>query len=362
MFTTFPENAEIRKGARVKFGIDPTLDRLHLGHFVPLRLVKKLQQQGHPVTIVLGTFTAQLGDPSGRDQTRPLLSRNTVEENADALLDKLRGLGVLRNAEVFRNGDVFNLMPLPKFMAMAAQFTTTFMLSRDAFQKRIEDGKSVSLHELLVPICQGWDSVHLQTEIEIGGTDQLFNFQVTRQLQEWDGQKPEICLMTPIINGTDGRKMSKSFGNCIFLDESSEDIFGKVMSISDEVMEQWFPLFVDEGEFHKEDLTRGPMHKKKVLAFQIVKQVHGVVSATDAWTNFENTVQRREAPVDMPSIKAEQLHQAIVLIRDCSKSEAHRLLKENAVKVNGVKQNNGMLSVMKDDIIQVGKRDFGKIS
>jgi tyrosyl-tRNA synthetase len=349
MFTLFPENSDLTPSKQVKFGIDPTFKRLHLGHMVPLRICKSFKQQ-HQVTIVLGTFTAQLGDSSGRDQTRPILDASAVESNSVAIEKQIRsflGTGFL----VHRNGNCFNHMKLGFFMNLASKFTVTHMLSRDSFQNR-----SVALHELLVPICQGWDSVNLKTEIEIGGQDQLFNFQIARKLQEMHGQKPQVCLMLPIINGTDGKKMSKSSNNCIFMDESPEEIFGKVMSISDKVMEEWFPLLTDCKPVDH------PMESKKILAFDIVLQLYGKEKAVFAKDYFEKVIQYGEIPENKLLVTAGMfLMDAIRHVRKCSKSEARRLMEQGAVSIDGfVTDRNDML--LSDQVVKVGKRDFIEVA
>jgi len=370
VFQVFPENADLTPCKRVKFGIDPTFPRLHLGHLVPLRLAKKMMLEGHKLTIVLGTFTAQLGDPSGRDATRPILAESDVEANADSIFSQIKKILGKENFGtdhfdeivphkwvICRNGWLHNKMTLPTFMKQVAKFTLSHMTSRNAFQDRIANNQSIGMHELLVPICQGWDSVALQSEIEIGGQDQLFNFQVARHLQEANGQKPQACIMLPIINGTDGRKMSKSLGNCVFFDEDPNDIFGKVMSIPDAVMEEWFPLFVD---FMVDDIH--PMNKKKILALEIVNQLHGLQLAQSAQENCLKTVQNKELPSDIPTIPATPLLNAVVACCTISKTAARQRLKDGAVKVDGVKVFDEQLMLKPGQVVQCGRRDFVRIN
>ncbi len=352
-FDIFPEGSNIEGLSRVKFGIDPTFHRLHLGHLVPLRIVKKMQELGKDVTIVLGSFTAQLGDPSGRDQARPILSKEEVEENACRIhLQVHQILG--SKFSIFRNGDVFNEMRVPELMKIVSDFSVQQITNRNAFAGRIESGNPIGIHELIVPILQGTDSVILESEIEIGGTDQLFNFQVARRLQELNGQKPEVCIMAPIINGTDGRKMSKSLGNCIFLDEDPTDVFGKCMSISDEVMEEWIPLLTNENKESK------PMARKKKMAFDIVEQLFDHAMAMTCLQQFENIIQNKEIPEDIPEIESENIIDAVSKIRGCSKSEARRLLNQGAVSIDDKKANENT-EINAGQIIKAGKRDFGLI-
>ncbi|MEK6829509.1 MAG: tyrosine--tRNA ligase [Nanoarchaeota archaeon] len=349
----FPEGSDINGLKKVKFGIDPTFPRLHLGHLVPLRVVKKLQEQGKDITIVLGTFTAQMGDPSGRDQTRPILSAEEVEKNAEKILMQVRGI-LNPGFKVFKNGDVFNKMTVPELMKIVSDFTIQQMTHRNAFSKRIESNTPIAIHELIVPILQGTDSVKLESEIEIGGTDQLFNFQVTRKLQEINGQKPEICILAPIINGTNGIKMSKSLGNCIFLDEDPTDVFGKCMSVSDDVMNEWIPLLTDENK------ESNPMSRKKKMAFDIVEQLFDKTMAEVCLKQFEDRIQNKEIPDEIEEIRADDLLDAVVKIRGCSKSDARRLIDQGGVKIDDEKADEK--SVIKTgQIIKVGKRDFGQI-
>ena len=349
----FPEGSDIDSLKRVKFGIDPTFPQLHLGHLVPLRMVKQLQEQGKEVTIVLGTFTAQLGDPTGKDQTRPILSKEEVEHNANQILEQV-GMILHPGFEVFRNGDLFNHMSVPKLLNIVKDFSVQNMTNRNAFAKRLENKIPIGVHELIVPILQGTDSVELKSEIEVGGTDQLFNFQIARRLQEINGQKPEVCVMAPIINGTDDQKMSKSVGNCIFFEEMPLEMFGQCMSISDETMEEWIPLLSDENkESH-------PMKRKKKLAMDIVAQLCGEEVVPKVIEHFEKTVQNKEIPEDIPEIDAMDMLDAIVQIRNCSKSEARRLITSGAVKLGGEKVDEASVLVS-GQIMKVGKRGFGKI-
>ncbi len=350
----FPKNSDLSKLNRVKFGIDPTFPKLHLGHLVPLRVVRKMQEEGKDVTIVLGTFTAQLGDPSGKDQTRPILSKQDVEDNAEHILNQVNSI-LKPGFSVFKNGDLFNVMTVPTLLETVSKFTTQNLLSRDAFQKRMKSEQSIGLHELIVPILQGTDSVHLKSEIEIGGSDQLFNFQIARKLQELDGQTAEVCIMAPIINGTDGRKMSKSLGNCIFMDDSSEDIFGKCMSISDDVMSEWIELLTDLTDFES-----NPMKRKKQMSHDIVRQIKGKDEADLTLSNFEKTIQKGKLPDEITEIEKCDLISFITQIRNCSNSQARRLLNAGSVKVNDYKIEEGF-ELEPGQIVKVGKRNFAKV-
>lgn len=349
----FPENSNLDGLNKVKFGIDPTFPRLHLGHLVPLRIVRQMQEQGKEVTIVLGTFTAQLGDPSGRDQTRPILSAEEVELNADRILMQVKQI-LKSGFKVFKNGDVFNKMTVPELMKIVSDFSVQQMTTRNAFSNRIISNNPIAIHELIVPILQGTDSVKLHSEIEIGGTDQLFNFQIARKLQELNGQKPEICILAPIINGTNGMKMSKSLGNCIFLDEDPTDVFGKCMSVSDEVMNQWIPLLTDKNK------ESNPMTRKKKMAFDIVEQLFDKEMAETCLKQFENRIQNREIPEEIAELSADNIIDVVLKVKKCSRSDAKRLIEQGGVKIDDVKASGDSI-VAPGQIIKVGKRDFCKI-
>lgn len=294
-----------------------------------------------------------MGDPSGKDQTRPILSKEDVEKNADKILMHVKQI-LKPGFKVFRNGDVFNKMAVPELMKIVSDFTVQQMTRRDAFAKRLQDGVAIGVHELIVPILQGTDSVFLKSEIEIGRTDQLFNFQVARRLQEINGQKPEVCIMAPIINGTDGRKMSKSLGNCIFLDEDPTDVFGKCMSVSDVTMNEWIPILTDENKESQ------PMARKKKMAFDIVEQLFDTSMAETCLKQFEDRIQKKENPDKIPEIDAMDTLDAIMQIRNCSKSEARRLIKGNGVKLDGVTIDEAAV-LASGQIMKIGKRSFGKI-
>ncbi len=349
----FPKDSDLQGLTRVKFGIDPTFHRLHLGHLVPLRIVKQLQEQGKEITIVLGTFTAQMGDPSGRDQARPILSKDDVESNAERILVQVSQI-LSPGFKVFKNGDAFNVMRVPELMKIVSDFSVQQITNRNAFSNRIDSGNPIGIHELIVPILQGTDSVILKSEVEIGGTDQLFNFQIARRLQELNGQRPEVCIMAPIINGTDGRKMSKSLGNCIFLDEDPTDVFGKCMSISDSVMEEWIPLLTNGI------IEEHPMDRKKKMAHCIVEQLFDSSTADACLSQFQRSVQNSEVPEDISEIQSENIIDAVSKIRNCSRSEARRLLTQGAVSIDNKKASENT-EIHAGQIIKAGKRDFGRI-
>jgi tyrosyl-tRNA synthetase len=357
-FKIFPEGSSIPKGI-VKFGIDPTLDKIHLGHLVPMLMVKKLKEQGNPISIVLGTYTAMLGDPSGKSETRPMLSASQTKSNASALIEQIEriiGTGITFHY----NHEWFEKMSMTDLMQVLSKFTVDYLMSRDAFQKRAESGASIGVHELIVPILQGLDSVELKAAVEVGGTDQLFNFSLSRDVQVKHGQTAEVCLMAPIINGTDGRKMSKSFGNCIFVNDTPTDVFGKAMSISDEVMYQWLPLFMDIF-----DPKEHPMKLKKKLA-ESVTNIIWPGKGTEELLTFEKNVQNKELPTDIPSIPNSNLIDFIVTLTKRSKGDCRRLIQQDAISVirgeETIKANDMGFVLQPGDIVKAGKRNYAKVS
>jgi tyrosyl-tRNA synthetase len=355
-FTCLPPNAEQEvfessRPLRVKFGIDPTLDRLHLGHFVPLRLARKLQEQGHKLDLILGTMTGRLGDPSGQDKTRPILTDEQVRTNADRLLTQVEQV-LLPDFKVHLNHEFVDAMDVPFFLTrLCSKVTVANMLSRDGFRKRNDEGKPIALHEFLVPLIQGWDSVVVKSEVEIGGTDQLFNFQIARQLQESEGQEPQRCLMTPVIRGTDGRKMSKSFDNAIWLDENPADMFGNIMSVSDEVADEWIGLLTD-----LDVLSDHPMERKKSLAHDIVRQLHNQDAANEAQAFFESTVQRKELPAELPVVEQNTLFLLVSEARSESRSNARKLILGGGVKIDGEKVIDPLCEPHVGAVVQIGRR------
>jgi len=354
-FKVLPEGATIPTSGVVKLGIDPTSDQLHLGHMIPMLMVKKLKESGMDVHIILGTFTAQMGDPSGRDTMRPILSPAQTKANADSIVSQLhRILGT--DITIRYNNEWFDKMTLPEALKILAKFNVNYLMSRDSFQKRNEGGNPVGLHEIIVPILQGLDSVELKAKVEVGGTDQLFNFMISRDLQSKSGQDPEICLMAPIINGTDGRKMSKTFNNAIYINDKDTDVYGKVMSIPDETMYQWLPIFI-EG-YNKDE---HPMKLKKALAFKVTEEIWGIDGAQKGEAHFKSTVQSKELPSDIKEYPAADIISFMTTMMKCSRGEARRLITQNAVSINDIKAT--VDSTLKSgDIVKSGKRNFARVA
>ena len=356
-FTIFPENSDINKVGVVKFGIDCTSSQgLHLGHMLPLKILKHLRDKGNKIHIILGTFTSEISDPTGRDATRPSLTKEQIKESADVILSQIkRMLG--DDITIHFNNEWFDKMTLPEIMNILSNFTIQKLLNRESFQNRIKNGSTISVPEILYPIIQGLDSVKLNATYEIGATEQLLNLISGRELQELHGQEPQICIMSPVLTGIDGsgNKMSKSLNNCIFINDTPEDVFGKVMSISDETMREWLPIFFDEI-----DASKHPMVQKKELAFQITQEIWSLEAAEKGKIHFQSVIQSRELPENIPEFEIGNLTEIISKIINGSKTEARRLLTSNAVKINGEKVAEGF-DVKSGDIIKVGKRHFAKI-
>jgi tyrosyl-tRNA synthetase len=319
-------------------------------------LCRTLQQQGHELDLVLGTLTARLGDPSGRDATRPLLSDEEVQANAARLLgmcDRLLAPGF----RVHWNHRFVEGMSVPEFLTgLASRVTVSSMLARDGFRRRLDAGDPIALHELLVPLLQGWDSVVLDAEVEVGGTDQLFNFQVARRLQAARGRPPQVVLMMPIIRGTDGRKMSKSLGNTIWLDEAPEQMFGQILSVSDEVMDEWWEVLCDSP--HR---PAHPMERKKVLAGDIVRQLHGPEAAARARAHFERVVVDREVPDDLPEVERTDLVTLVAAARQESRSRARRLIEGGGVRVDDQQIRDVECVPASGAVVRVGRRRFVRV-
>ncbi len=324
---------------------------------VPLRIVRKLQDAGLTCDLVLGTMTAQLGDPSGQDKTRPFLPWDDVLLNAVEVSELVFMVLDRDKTETHFNHAFVADMPVHVFITrLVSRFTVATLMGRDNFRTRGEAG--VRMHELLVPLLQGWDSVMLKSELEVGGNDQMFNFQITRNLQVAEGQKPEDCILTPIINGTDGRKMSKSFDNCVWLDDTPTDVFGKTMSIPDEQVEAWAALLTDLDIDALRQMH--PMAAKKALAHDLTRQLHGDEAANAAEAGFERNVQRGRVPADIPDVSRETLLGIVVALRGCSKTAARKLLAAGAIKVDGVKVKAIDFVPEVGGVIQAGKRVWGR--
>jgi len=359
------------EGLRVKCGLDPSSPDLHLGHAVLLRKLRDLQDLGHRIIFLVGDATAMVGDPSGRNKLRPQLTREDVERNLRTYTRQAALVLDMEKTEVRHNTEWFDKMGFEDVLRLTARMTVAQMIQRDMFQKRLAEGEPIGVHEFLYPLMQGWDSVELACDIEFGGTDQLFNLLVGRQLQEQVGQEPQVVITTPLINGTDGRKMSKSYGNAIGLTDEPNEIFGKTMSMPDEDMEPWFRLLTRLERSVVEELLGGhPREAKARLAQELVGWLHGEAAGREARAEFDRRFVARELPSDIPEHLFEGEWPAdglplAILLREVglasSSSEARRLVGQGGVRVDGEVKKEPMEGIAPPEgalLLQVGKRRF----
>lgn len=368
--------AKLKKGRplRVKFGVDPTAPDLHLGHTVPLNKLRQFQDQGHTAVLIIGDYTARIGDPSGRSATRPSLNEREIQRNAQTylaqvykVLDKARTEVVFNSrwlALLFANQSVGD--GDQTILQVMSRHTVQQLLERDDFQKRLKEGSPITLLELFYPLMQGYDSVKVHADVEIGGTDQLFNLLMGRTMQKDAGQEPQAVLTLPLLEGTDGvKKMSKSYGNSIALNDTPQDMFGKVMSVPDALMWKYYELLTEEKPSEVKALH--PMEAKKRLAEILTGRFHGPAAAKEARAGFEKVFSKRETPEDMREHRASQspIGAADLLVEAGlapSKNEARRLLEQGAVEWAGGRVKAGdALTVSGENVLKVGKRQFRKI-
>ncbi|MFK8069166.1 MAG: tyrosine--tRNA ligase [Gammaproteobacteria bacterium] len=361
---------------RIKAGFDPTAPDLHLGHTVLLNKLRQFQELGHEVMFLIGDFTGMIGDPTGKSATRPPLTREEVAENAKSYQEQTFKILDPEKTKVMFNSTWMNKMSSADLIQLAAKHTVARMLERDDFSKRYKSGQAIAIHEFLYPLIQGYDSVAMQADVELGGTDQKFNLLVGRQLQEAWGQKPQIVLTMPILEGLDGvQKMSKSLNNYIGITDPADEMFGKVMSISDDLMWRYFELLsfksIAEIEKLKKSATDGenPRDIKFLLAEELVERFHCKVEATKAKETFIGRFQKGNMPDDIPKVSLEVSDGKIRLSNllkgaglTASTSEAIRMIKQGAVKIEGEKiSENVDISTGTIQIYQVGKRKFAMV-
>jgi tyrosyl-tRNA synthetase len=351
-----------KKPLHVKAGFDPTAPDLHLGHVVLLRKLRQFQDLGHKIFFIVGDFTAQIGDPSGKDQTRVRMTPGQVVQNAKTYQRQVFKILDRKRTNVVFNSRWLKKLTAQNILELSAHCTVAQMLARADFKKRFEDQKEISILEFIYPLLQGYDSVHLNADIELGGSDQKFNLLMGRQLQEAFNKEPQAVLMTPLLEGTDGvQKMSKSVGNFIGINESPKEIFGKTMSISDDLMIRYYELLTDSDISEVKKLH--PKEAKLQLAQDLVRQFHGAEQARNERCNFEKIFSKKETPQDIEvfnisSGEAKILVDVLVSkgLAD-SKNEARRLIKQGAVAIDGqrIEDENWPL---KPGILKVGKRRF----
>ena len=359
---------------RVKFGIDPTFTDVHLGHAVPIRVLRLFQDHGHLPVLLIGDATARLGDPTGRNDQRPPLSREEVEANAATYLDQIGLLLDLdpTRCEVRRNSEWFAGMDFFDGLKLAAHATAARMLERDDFRKRMAENLPVHLHEMMYPLMQGWDSVELRADVELGGNDQLFNLHMGRMLQEREGQRPQVCITTRLLLGTDGRKMSKTYGNHVPLSADADEVYGKVMSLSDEGMAEWFLLATGLPQAEIDALLAGhPREAKDRLAREVTTILHGREAADAAAEEFLRRFRAKERPSEVPVVSVEARAWPLpTLLKEAglaqSTSEARRLIQGGGVRIDGevvadVAHEVQVVPGGSTLLLQAGKRRFAEI-
>lgn len=357
---------ESGKTLKIKLGCDPTSADLHLGHSVALSLMRRFQDLGHKAVLVIGDFTAAIGDPSGRDSTRPVLPREKILENAKTYTDQAFKVLDPSKTEIRFNSEWLEPFVSGKDLLQTLQkITVAQVLERDDFKKRMAAGSPISMLEVLYSLFQGQDSVALEADVELGGTDQIFNLLVGRQLQKNHAQEPQVAITVPLLVGLDGvKKMSKSYGNYVGLNDEPGDMFGKLMSIPDELMPMYYELLTSENM--DEIKAMHPMAAKKKLAGLLVTRFHGEQAAAAALENFEKVFSKKELPTDMPEFKPEAgaLLSAVIFAAGAaqSKNKARGLIDQGAVRLKGKKVTaDGLLSFEPGDVLQVGKRHFFKL-
>ena len=365
------------KQLRVKAGFDPTAPDLHLGHTVLINKLRHFQDLGHHIMFLIGDFTGMIGDPTGKNTTRPPLSREQILENARTYKEQVFKILDPEKTEVCFNSTWFNDMGAAGMIKLAAQHTVARMLERDDFAKRYGNGQPIAIHEFLYPLCQGYDSVAMRADVELGGTDQKFNLLVGRELQKHYGQTPQCILTMPLLEGLDGvNKMSKSLGNYIGITEPASEIFGKLMSISDVLMWRYFDLlsFRSNAEIatYKEEVAQGrnPRDIKVALAQEIVARFHGQAAAEQALADFEARFKQGAMPENMPEMEISLPEAGLSLMQTLKKagltgstSEAMRMIEQGGVRINGEKvEDKSLLFKEKSDLVlQVGKRKFARV-
>ncbi len=371
------ERLKTGKPLRIKAGFDPTAPDLHLGHTVLINKLRQFQDLGHEVLFLIGDFTGMIGDPTGKSATRPPLTVEQVEENAKTYQQQIFKILDKDKTTVMFNSSWMNKMSPADLIQLAAKHTVARMLERDDFNKRYHSGQPIAIHEFLYPLIQGYDSVAMKSDVELGGTDQKFNLLVGRELQKHYGQKPQVVMTMPLLEGTDGiNKMSKSLGNYIGIDEAPDEIFGKLMSISDELMWRYFELLsfrpLPEIDGFKEQIEQGanPRDIKFLLAEEIIARFHSPAAATQSRENFIARFQKGAMPDDIEEkqITAADGELPIAnLLKEAglvnSTSDAYRMIKQGAVKIDGEKvvSRDIKVEVGSEHIYQVGKRRFAKV-
>lgn len=370
----FKKKLESGKQLNIKYGVDVTAPTLHIGHAVNLWMLREMQDMGHKVQFLIGDFTTQIGDPTGKSKTRPMISKEEIDANTESFINSVKS--VLRFddpnlIEIRRNSEWYDKIGVAEFLKLLSLVTHSKMISRDMFRKRIKESQDIYMHEMLYPVLQGYDSVMLKSDLTIVGTDQLFNEMLGRVYQEKFGQLPQIVITTKVTPGIDGKeKQSKSMGNYIGLAHSPKDKFGRVMSIPDNLIIPYLEVYttvpLDEIKILKKNLSQDPMGAKKYLAEKVVERYHGSEVASQEREWFEHTFSSKNVPDDIKVIDGFGLvtvFDALLLYFRNRKtnSDIRRLFGQNAVSQNGSKITDMKTTISDGDLIKVGKRDWFKI-
>ncbi len=368
------EKLKENRPLRVKLGADPTAPDIHLGHTVVLNKLRQFQQFGHEVIFLIGDFTGMVGDPSGKNTTRPPLSRDDVLRNAETYKQQIYKILDPQKTRIVFNSSWLGELGTEGMIRLTSNYTVARMLERDDFKKRFSNNQPIAIHEFIYPLLQGYDSVALDADIELGGTDQKFNLLVGRELQKSAGQKPQVAITLPLLVGLDGeKKMSKSLGNYIGVAESPTEMFGKVMSISDELMWDWYDLLsfrpLTEIAQLKQEVENGrnPRDIKVLFAKEIIARFHSEADAEAAEQEFINRFQKGAMPEDMPELTFEGEMGLANLLKEAglvaSTSEANRMVQQGGVKIDGEKVEDAKLVIKASTAVyQVGKRKFARVT
>ncbi len=365
---------------RIKYGADPSAPDLHLGHSVPLWRLRQFQDLGHTVVFIIGDFTGMIGDPSGKSKTRPMLTREQVEANAKTYADQLGKILDVDKCEVHYNSEWFSKMTTAEFLALASHYTVARMLERDDFALRMRDEVPISMLELMYPLVQAYDSVAIDSDIEIGGTDQLFNFLVARDIMRAYGKTPQCVMTWPLLVGLDGHaKMSKSLGNYVGITDEPNDMFGKLMSIPDETMPQYFQLLLGKTEPEvqqmREDMASGavnPRNLKAELGRAIVSLYYDDTAAQAASDEFDRVFAAKQVPTDMAQVDVSKelqdgtmwiVQAAVVTGLAPTKGEARRLVRQGGVRLNDtvISDEMAQVEIHDGDVLNIGKRRFAQL-
>ena len=367
--------AVLRSGRqlRVKLGIDPTSPNIHIGRSIPLLKLKDFQELGHKIVLIIGDFTGVIGDTSDKDSERPMLTEQEIKQNLKNYIEQAEKVIDIKECEVRYNSEWLGKLNYHEIGRQADVFSLSEFIARENIKKRLDAGKRISLREVLYPLMQGYDSVAVKADVEIGGTDQRFNLLAGRELQRHYNQEPQDIITNPLIEGLDGRKMSSSWGNTINLFHPANDMFGKVMSLKDELVIKYFILTtrvsIVEIEKYQKELTNGsnPRDLKAKLAFEIVRQYHGGKASQKAQEEFENVFQKKTLPSEIPEWKAPKKDYNILdLLSESgltpSKAAAKRMILGGAVEINGQTKTDWQeaIKIENDMVVQVGKRKFVK--